>query len=398
MRNYRDIPLWKNVSEEEWNDWKWQVRNRITSPTQLKQVIALSDEEEAGMQQWLQTLRMAITPYYATLIDPNDPNCPIRRQAVPTVHELHKAKSDMADPLHEDVDSPVPGLTHRYPDRVLLLLTDQCSMYCRFCTRRRLAGATDRARTREQIDACIDYIRKTPVVRDVVLSGGDALLVSDELLEYVLKNLRTIPHVEIIRIGTRTPVVLPQRITNELCTMLKKYNPVFINVHFNHPRELTDAAKAACGRLADAGFPLGNQSVLLTGVNDCPNVLKKLFQELLKARVRPYYLYQCDLSEGIEHFRTSVATGIEMIESLRGHTSGLAVPTYVVDAPGGGGKIPVLPQYLISQTDSQAILRNYQGNLFAYTQPPKYHTDPEAPCKLCGKAHIGISNECVNGK
>lgn len=398
MRNYRDIPVWKDVAEEDWNDWKWQVRNRITSPKQLKEVIALSDEEEAGMQQWLQTLRMAITPYYATLIDPADPNCPIRRQAVPTVHELHKAKSDMADPLHEDVDSPVPGLTHRYPDRVLLLLTDQCSMYCRFCTRRRLAGATDQARTRQQIDACIDYIRKTPVVRDVVLSGGDALLVSDELLEYALKSLRTIPHVEIIRIGTRTPVVLPQRITNELCNMLKKYNPVFINVHFNHPRELTDAAKAACARLADAGFPLGNQSVLLTGVNDCPNVLKKLFQELLKTRVRPYYLYQCDLSEGIEHFRTSVATGIEMIESLRGHTSGLAVPTYVVDAPGGGGKIPVLPQYLISQTDSQAILRNYQGNLFAYTQPAKYHTDPEEPCKLCGKAHIGISNECINGK
>ena len=252
MRNFKEIPLWRNVAEEDWNDWRWQVRNRITSAEQLKQVIGLSREEEAGIEQCLLTLRMAITPYYASLMDPHGTDCPIRRQAVPTAHELHKAKSDMADPLHEDVDSPVPGLTHRYPDRVLMLMTDQCSMYCRFCTRRRLAGATDQARTRVQIDACIDYIRKTPVVRDVVLSGGDALLVSDDLLEYVLQQIRTIPHVEIVRIGTRAPVVLPQRITSELCNMLKKYNPVFINVHFNHPKELTAAAKAACARLADA--------------------------------------------------------------------------------------------------------------------------------------------------
>ena len=399
MRNYKDIPIWKDVSEADWNSWQWQVRNRIVNKEQLKQVIDLSPEEEEGVGQCLQTLRMAITPHYASLMDPNDTNCPIRSQAVPTAKELHRAKSDMADPLHEEVDSPTPGLTHRYPDRVLLLLTDQCSMYCRFCTRRRLAGATDKARTIKQIDACIEYIRKTPVVRDVVLSGGDALLVSDELLESVLQKLRAIPHVEIIRLGTRTPVVLPQRITPELCTMLKKYNPIFVNVHFNHPKELTDAAKAACERLADAGFPLGNQSVLLAGINDCPNVLKDLFQKLLKIRVRPYYLYQCDLSEGIEHFRTSVATGMEIIESLRGHTTGMAVPTYVVDAPGGGGKIPVMPQYLISQSDSQAILRNYQGNIFAYAQPPKHYTDPDDPCKLCGKAHLGISSEkCINGK
>ncbi len=342
---------------------------------------------------------MAITPHFASLMDPLDTNCPIRCQAVPTINELHKAKSDMADPLHEDIDSPTPGLTHRYPDRVLLLLTDQCSMYCRFCTRRRIAGVTDKSRTLKQIDACIEYIRNTPAVRDVVLSGGDALLASDELLENVLKKLRAIPHVEIIRLGTRTPIVLPQRITPELCAMLKKYNPLFINVHFNHPKEITAEAKAACELLADAGFPLGNQSVLLTGINDCPNVLKELFQKLLKIRVRPYYLYQCDLSEGIEHFRTSVATGIEIIESLRGHTSGMAVPTYVVDAPGGGGKIPVMPQYLISQSDNQVILRNYQGNIFAYAQPPKYHTNPDEICKLCGKAHLGISTEkCINGK
>ena len=393
MRNYRDIPLWNNVSEEEWNDWKWQVRNRITNEEELKKVIELSSEEEDGIRQCLKMFRMAITPYYATLIDPVDKNCPIRRQAVPTIKELHNGKSDMADPLHEDVDSPVPGLTHRYPDRVLLLLTDQCSMYCRFCTRRRLAGATDQARTIERIDACIEYIRQTPVVRDVVLSGGDALLVSDQLLEYVLGKLRAIPHVEIIRIGTRAPIVLPQRITPQLCNMIKKYNPVYINVHFNHPLEITKHSAMACEMLADAGFSLGNQSVLLAGVNDCPNILKKLSHELLKIRVRPYYLYQCDLAKGIEHFRTSVAAGMEIIESLRGHTSGLAVPTYVVDAPKGGGKIPVMPQYLISQSDGQVILRNYQGNIFAYTQPPKHYIDPGQPCVLCGEAHIGMNIE-----
>ena len=393
MRNYKDIPLWNNVSEEEWNDWKWQVRNRITNEEELKQVIDLSSEEEDGIRQCLKMLRMAITPYYAMLMDPVDKNCPIRRQAVPTISELHNGKSDMADPLHEDIDSPVPGLTHRYPDRVLLLLTDQCSMYCRFCTRRRLAGVTDQARTMERIDACIEYIRQTPVVRDVVLSGGDALLVSDKLLEYVLRKLRDIPHVEIIRIGTRTPIVLPQRITPELCNMIKKYNPVYINVHFNHPLEITKDSKRACEMLADAGFSLGNQSVLLAGINDCQNVLKKLSHELLKIRVRPYYLYQCDLSQGIEHFRTSVATGIEIIESLRGHTSGLAVPTYVVDAPGGGGKIPVMPQYMISQSDGQVILRNYQGNIFGYTQPPKHYVDPEQTCTLCGEAHVGMNTD-----
>lgn len=393
MRNYKDIPLWSNVSEEDWNDWKWQVRNRITDEEVLKQVIEVSSEEEDGIRQCLKMLRMAITPYYATLMDPVDQSCPIRRQAVPTVRELHNGKSDMADPLHEDIDSPVPGLTHRYPDRALLLLTDQCSMYCRFCTRRRLAGATDQARTIERIDACIEYIRKTPVVRDVILSGGDALLVSDKLLEHVLQKLRDIPHVEIIRLGTRTPIVLPQRITPELCNMIKKYNPVFINVHFNHPLEITEQSKAACAMLADAGFSLGNQSVLLAGINDCPNILKKLFHELLKTRVRPYYLYQCDLSQGIEHFRTSVATGIEIIENLRGHTSGLAIPTYVVDAPGGGGKIPVMPQYMISQSDGQVILRNYQGNIFGYAQPPKHYVDPEQSCILCGEVHGSMSIE-----
>jgi len=386
MRDYRDIGLWANVTEEEWQDWRWQVANRITTLEALKQVIPLTDEEEEGIVNCLKSLRMAITPYYATLIDPENPNCPIRRQAVPTAAELHRSQFDMDDPLHEDQDSPVPGLTHRYPDRVLFLLTDQCSMYCRHCTRRRLAGVHDHARTKAEIDRCIEYIRETPVVRDVVLSGGDAFLISDEMIEYVLKELRSIKHVEIIRFGSRTPVVLPQRITPSLVAILKRYHPVYVNVHFNHPKEITPAAAEACARLADAGIPLGNQSVLLRGVNDCPALLKKLMQQLLQIRVRPYYIYQCDMSQGIEHFRTPVSSGIQAIEYMRGHTSGLAVPTFVIDAPGGGGKIPVMPQYLVSQSAGKVVLRNYEGVFTTYTEP-KHYVDPEAPCAVCGGFH-----------
>lgn len=386
MQNYKDIPLWSAVTEEEWNDWKWQLKNRITNLETLKQVIHLTPEEDKGIQSCLENLRMTVTPYYAMMIDPNNPECPIRKQAIPTSSELQHGKYDMADPLHEDKDSPVPGLTHRYPDRVLFLLTDQCSMYCRHCTRRRLAGACDQARTREQIDACIEYIRQTPVFRDIVLSGGDSFLISDELIEYVLQQLRSIPHVEIIRFGTRTPVVLPQRITPELCKILKKYHPVYVNTHFNHPDEITPEAIAACTRLADAGVPLGNQSVLLRGINDCPQLMKKLMQKLLTIRVKPYYIYQCDMSQGIEHFRTPISSGIEIIEYLRGHTSGLAVPTFVVDAPGGGGKIPVMPQYLVSQNAGKVVLRNYEGVFTTYTEP-RYYVDAEAPCSVCGGYH-----------
>ncbi len=386
MRDYREIALWKDVTAEQWKDWRWQVANRITTPDVLKKVIDLTDDEEKGIQECLQTLRMAITPYFATLMDPRDRNCPVRRQAVPTALELEKAASDMADPLYEDVDSPVPGLTHRYPDRVLLLVTDQCSMYCRHCTRRRFAGVTDMPRTREEVDRAIDYVRRTPAVRDVLLSGGDGLLIDDDFVEYILKQLRAIPHVEIIRFGSRTPVVLPQRITAELCRMLAKYHPIFVNVQFNHPAEITPVSSEACARLADAGIPLGNQSVLLRDINDCPLVMKKLVQGLLKIRVRPYYVYQCDLSQGIEHFRTPVAAGIEMIEYLRGHTSGLAIPTFCIDAPGGGGKIPVSPQYLISQSPDRVVLRNFEGGVYTYTQP-KHAIDPEQPCSLCGGKH-----------
>lgn len=388
MRDYKNIELFKNVTAEEWNDWQWQVRNRITDIDTLKQIINLSDNEIKGIKQCLKTLRMAITPYYATLMDPENVKCPVRMQAVPTAKELNISDHDMLDPLHEDADSPAPGLTHRYPDRVLFLITDQCSMYCRHCTRRRYAGGLDKARPKKDLQKAFNYIRSNTKVRDVLLSGGDALLVSDDYLEYIISELRSIPHVEIIRIGTRAPVVLPQRITPDLVNMLKKYHPVWLNTHFNHPTEITKPAAEALALLANAGIPLGNQSVLLRGINDCPYIMKELVHLLVKNRVRPYYIYQCDLSAGISHFRTSVDKGIEIIEMLRGHTSGYAVPVFVVDAPGGGGKIPVGPQYLISRVGNKVILRNYEGVISAYSQP----TDYVNPCTSCDhKKHFNES-------
>jgi lysine 2,3-aminomutase len=377
IRNWKEVPLWKNVTEDQWNDWHWQVDNRLTTVDQIQQVVDLTPEEKADIEKVMRGFRVGITPYYASLMDPSDPRCPVRMQAVPTLAETHRSEADMMDPLHEDEDSPAPGLTHRYPDRVLFLITDQCSMYCRHCTRRRLAGETDGARSMEDINACIDYIRRTPVVRDVLLSGGDCLLVEDEVLEYIISELRKIPHVEIVRLGSRTPVVMPMRITDQLCDMLKKYHPVWLNTHFNHPKEITPDAMEACRKLADAGIPLGNQSVLLRGVNDCPHIMRDLVHGLVKNRVRPYYIYQCDLSLGIEHFRTKVSKGIEIIEALRGHTSGYAVPTFVVDAPGGGGKTPVMPQYVISQTPDKVIMRNYEGVITTYTEPVDL---PEMKC------------------
>ena len=369
IRNWKDIPLWKDVTDEQWNDWHWQVNNRLNTVDQIKQVVDLTADEEADIAKVMDGFRVGITPYYASLMDPDDPGCPVRRQAVPILEETHRSEADMLDPLHEDEDSPAPGLTHRYPDRVLFLITDQCSMYCRHCTRRRLAGETDGARSMDDINACIDYIRRTPVVRDVLLSGGDCLCVEDDVLEYIISELRKIEHVEIVRLGSRTPVVMPQRITDDLCNMLKKYHPIWLNTHFNHPNEMTPEAMEACRKLADAGIPLGNQSVLLRGVNDDVHVMRNLMHVLVKNRVRPYYIYQCDLSLGIEHFRTPVSKGIEIIEGLRGHTSGYAVPTFVVDAPGGGGKTPVMPQYVISQTPDKIILRNYEGVITTYTEP-----------------------------
>ena len=381
MNTTRRHTLFPQVTDEQWNDWRWQVKNRIETLEDLKKYIALTPEEEDGVKACLGTLRMAITPYYLSLIDPEDPYDPVRRQAIPTAAELYQSPADLLDPLHEDADSPAPGLTHRYPDRVLLLITDQCSMYCRHCTRRRFAGQKDAGLPKDQVDLAIDYIAAHPEVRDVLLSGGDALLVSDERLEYIIARLRAIPHVEIVRIGSRTPVVLPQRITPELCEMLKKYHPVWLNTHFNHPNEITAESAAACARLADAGVPLGNQSVLLAGVNDCVHVMKKLVNELVKIRVRPYYIYQCDLSMGLEHFRTPVSKGIEIIEALRGHTSGFCVPTFVVDAPGGGGKTPVMPNYVISQATHKVILRNYEGVITTYTEPAHY--EENCHCEVC---------------
>lgn len=372
MSESRRKILFPEVTDEQWNDWKWQVKNRIETLDDLKKIIPLTKEEEEGVSRSLQTLRMAITPYYLTLIDPDNPNDPVRKQAIPTGSETHISPADLLDPLHEDEDSPVKGLTHRYPDRVLLLITDMCSMYCRHCTRRRFAGQKDDEAPADYVQKAIDYIAATPQVRDVLLSGGDALMVSDAKLESIIKRLRAIPHVEIIRIGSRVPVVCPQRITDKLVEMLKQYHPIWLNTHFNHPNEITPESIAACEKMANAGIPLGNQSVLLRGVNDCVNIMKRLVHGLVKMRVRPYYIYQCDLSMGLEHFRTPVSKGIEIIEGLRGHTSGYAVPTFVVDAPGGGGKTPVMPTYIISQSPGKIILRNFEGVITTYSEPEDY--------------------------
>ena len=385
--------IFKDIPAEHWNDWKWHLQNKIETIDDLKRFVNISPSEEEGIVNCISTLRMAITPYYLSLIDINDSHDPVRLQAVPSLNEIKIAEEDLEDPLSEDTDSPVKGLTHRYPDRALLLITDQCAMYCRHCTRRRFAGEQDCALPIEQVYAAIDYISKHPEIRDVVLSGGDSLLLEDAVLEDIISRLRAIPHVEIIRLGSRLPVVLPQRITDDLCNMLKKYHPIWLNTHFNHPQEITEPAKEACEKLVNVGIPVGNQSVLLAGVNDCVSVMKDLVQSLTRIRVRPYYIYQCDLSQGLTHFRTPVSKGIEIIEGLRGHTSGYAVPTFVVDAPGGGGKIPVMPNYVISHTPSKVILRNFEGVITTYTEPKTY--TQTCKCDVCtGKKKvefIGVS-------
>lgn len=380
-KDYRTIPKFKDVKEEEWNDWHWQVSHALRSLDDLEGVVTLDEGQKEGISRCLERFRMAITPYYASLMDPVYERCPIRLQAVPTVAELVDDESDLSDPLREDTDSPSPGLTHRYPDRVLLLVTNICSMYCRHCTRRRMVGFKDVHLSMEDIDKAIEYIRGNRMIRDVLISGGDPLVMSTSRLEKIIKKIRDIEHVEIIRIGSRVPVVLPMRIDEELVNMLKKYHPIYLNTHYNHPQEVTVDSARACAMLADAGIPLGNQSVLLKDVNDCPSIMKKLMQLLLSIRVKPYYIYQCDLSQGISHFRTSIVKGMEIIENLRGHTTGMAVPTFVVDAPGGGGKIPVMPNYVLSQSDRRVILRNYEGVITTYTQPEDVFSN-------CGKCDI----------
>jgi lysine 2,3-aminomutase len=363
--------LWRDVPDAAWNDWQWQLKNRLNTIGELAQVIHLTPEEEEGIRA-NGIFRVDITPYFASLIDPDDPTCPIRRQVVPTGRELVPFEAEMADSLAEDRHSPVPGLVHRYPDRVLMLITTQCASYCRFCTRSRIVGDPHQNFSPEEFEAQLDYLRRTPQVRDVLLSGGDPLVMSPKVLEGVLRELRKIEHIEVIRIGSRVPIFMPQRVTGELCEMLAQFHPLWMNVHVNHPKEITPEVADAFDRLSRAGIPLGSQTVLLRGVNDHPVVMQKLMRELVRVRVRPYYIYQCDEVHGAGHFRTSVAQGIEIMESLRGHMSGYAVPTFVVDLPGGGGKVPVGPNYVISQGPGRIVLRNFEGYIGTYTEPSDY--------------------------
>ncbi len=374
--SYRRVPLWKEVSPEEWEDWHWQLRNRITTVDQLRNILNLTPEEETACSRTQGRLVMAIPPYWASLMDPEDPHCPIRRQAVPVVEEFNIGPHDMRDPCGEDSDMPVAGLVHRYPDRVLFLVTEQCAMYCRHCTRRRLVGVNHGLIN--NYEPTFEYLRKHTEVRDVLISGGDPLMMTDASLDRILARLKEIPHLEFIRIGSRTPVTMPQRVTEEFCQVLKKHKPIWMSLHFCHPKEVSPRLKVAMDRLADSGVPLGSQTVLLKGINDNPEVMKKLMHELLKVRVRPYYIYQCDPAEGISHFRTSVETGIKIVEALRGHTTGYAVPTYVIDGPGGGGKIPLGPNYVLSYKDGVIRLRNYEGKTYIYYEPKAGELQPAA--------------------
>jgi len=368
IRDYQQINIYKDVNPLDWEDWQWQVKNRISTLEAISQIVKLTPEEEQGIKKASGRMMMAITPYWASLMDPDDPNCPLRRQAIPTVAESHIGPHEMRDPCAEDRDSPADFLVHRYPDRVLLLSTEQCAMYCRHCTRRRLVGDKKETNNPNKFDKAIEYIRSNRKIRDVLISGGDPLMLEDDVLEGLIQKVRAVPHVEFLRIGTRVPVSLPQRITSALVSMLKKYSPLFISIHFNHPREVTRRCKVACDMLADSGIPLGSQTVLLKGINDRPYIMRKLLHELLRIRVRPYYIYQCDPVKGTQHFRTPVAVGINIIEKLRGHTSGYAVPTYVIDGPGGGGKIPVGPNYVLSQAKGKYVLRNYKGKIYTYLE------------------------------
>ena len=360
--------LWSRVADADWNDWRWQLRNRITTLEALEALLPLTPEEREGVVLAGHKLALAITPFFFNLIDPQNPDCPIRRQVVPRVEETMAAPWEMIDPCGEDEHMVAPGLVHRYPDRVLFLVTDRCAAYCRYCTRSRVVSGVGEQHLHTDFSEALTYLREHREVRDVLLSGGDPLLFSDERLEYLLAELRAIPHIGFLRIGTRIPIFLPQRITPELCAMLRKYHPLWMSIHANHPKEATAEMREACGRLADAGIPLGNQTVLLRGVNDDVAVMKELMHRLLMMRVRPYYIYQCDLVKGTHHLRTSVRKGLEIIEALRGHTTGYAVPQYVIDAPGGGGKVPIGPAYVLAHDDERVLLRNYEGKVFEYPE------------------------------
>ncbi len=392
----RRAPLYADVPAEKWNDWRWQLSHRLNSIQDFEKVLKLTDSERRALGT-SGLFRVDITPYFASLIDPEDPNDPIRRQVVPTDAEIVPFTGMMEDSLAEDQHSPVPGLVHRYPDRVLMLVTTQCASYCRYCTRARIVGDASATFSRAEFEMQIDYLKKTPQVRDVLLSGGDPLVLAPKVLEELLTRLREIPHIEIIRIGTRVPVFMPMRVTTELTDMLQKFHPLWMNIHINHPNEISLELAEACDRLTRAGIPLGNQSVLLAGINDCPHIQRQLVHDLLRIRVRPYYLYQCDLVEGAGHFRTPVAKGIEIMEALRGHTTGFAVPTYVVDAPGGGGKIPVGPNYLISMSDHKIILRNFEGFITTYEEPVDYKLHDPATCAYCQSKRHEPGQEGISG-
>lgn len=364
-------PYWENIPDEKWMNWRWQMSNRLNTVEELENVINLTDSERKALSA-KGLFRVDVTPYFASLMDPNDPNCPVRKQVIPTHHEMVPFQSMMEDSLAEDKHSPVPGLVHRYPDRVLMLITTQCASYCRYCTRSRIVGDPSQTFSRAEFDAQIEYIENNPQIRDVLLSGGDPMVLSPKIVDMILSRLRAIPHLEIIRIGSRVPVFLPMRVDEQFCEMVSKYHPLWVNIHVNHPKEITPELAAAMDRLSRAGVPLGNQSVLLAGINDSVRIQRKLVHELVKIRVRPYYLYQCDLVEGSGHLRTTVSKGIEIIEGLRGHTSGYSVPTYVVDAPGGGGKIPVQPNYVVSQAPGRVVLRNFEGFITTYQEPLDY--------------------------
>lgn len=382
----------ENLEISSWKNWKWQMKHVVKSLDKFEYLtgIKFDASEREGLKKTFDKFPLSITPYYLSLIEKdNYKNDPIFKQAFGGVEELITLKSELSDPLSEDSDSPVEGITHRYPDRVLFHVSNICAMYCRHCTRKRKVGDIDFVPTKQQLQKGIDYIRKTPQVRDVLLSGGDPFMLPDDKIDWLLREISQIRHVEIIRIGTRMPVVLPYRVTDDLVNILKKYHPLWINTHFNHPREITASAKEALVKLADAGIPLGNQSVLLADINDCPRIMKSLVHKLVRNRVRPYYLYQCDLSEGLSHFRTPIGKGIEIMESLIGHTSGFARPTYVIDAPGGGGKIPVMPNYIISWSTNKVVLRNYEGVITTYKEPDSY--EPRMCNRNCEECNLELN-------
>ena len=373
---YADIP------DEKWNNWRWQLSNRINSLDEFEKVLPLTESERKALSA-PGLFRVDITPYFISLINPDDPNDPVRKQIVPTAAELVPFTAMMEDSLAEDRHSPVPGLVHRYPDRVLMLVTTQCASYCRYCTRSRIVGDPTATFSRSEFDLQIEYLKRTPQVRDVLLSGGDPLVLNPKILEEILTRLREIPHIEIVRIGSRVPVFMPMRVTDELCDMLQRFHPLWLNIHVNHPNEISAELAEAADKLTRAGIPLGNQAVLLAGINDNVHIQRELVQKLVRIRVRPYYLYQCDLVEGAGHFRTPVAKGVEIMEGLRGHTTGFAVPQYIIDAPGGGGKIPVSPNYLLSMSDHKIILRNFEGYITTYEEPTDY--TPERAAKYLGE-------------